>query len=62
MSAMMAKSIDLVESGLIPDIVIRAGIRKLLNSKLKKIHSEDLEWAANTTNDFVEMMNSSPIA
>tara|TARA_B100001057_G_scaffold72438_2_gene66689 strand:+ start:354 stop:1403 length:1050 start_codon:yes stop_codon:yes gene_type:complete len=62
MSAIMAKSIDLVESGLIPDIVIRAGIRKLLNSKLKKIHSEDLEWAANVTNDFVEMMNSSPIA
>lgn len=62
MSTIMAKAINWVESGLVPDVVIRAGIRRLLKSKLKKIHAGDVEWAANASNQFVAMMNQSPIA
>jgi len=62
MSAITAKAVSWTESGLVPDSVIRAGIRRLLESKRKEIHSGDVEFAATTTNDFVAMMNDSPIA
>ena len=62
MSAITAKAVSWTESGLVPDTVIRAGIRRLLESKRKEIHSGDVEYAANTTNRFVAMMNESPIA
>ena len=62
MSAITAKAVSWTESGLVPDSVIRAGIRRLLESKRKEIHSGDAEVAANTTNRFVAMMNESPIA
>jgi len=62
LSAVSAKAISWTESGLVPDSVIRAGIRRLLESKRKEIHSGDVEFAANTTNRFVTMMNESPIA
>ena len=62
MSAITAKAVSWTESGLVPDSVIRAGIRRLLESKRKEIHSGDLEFAATAENDFVEAMNRSPIA
>lgn len=62
MSAITAKAVNWTESGLVPDTVVRAGIRRLLESKRKEIHSGDLEFAAITENEFVAMMNSSPIA
>ena len=62
MSAITAKAVSWTESGLVPDSVIRAGIRRLLESKRKEIHSGDAEVAANTANRFVAMMNESPIA
>jgi cyclopropane-fatty-acyl-phospholipid synthase len=62
MSAITAKAVSWTESGLVPDTVIRAGIRRLLESKRKEIHSGDVEYAANTLNRFVDMMNESPIA
>jgi cyclopropane-fatty-acyl-phospholipid synthase len=62
MSAIAAKAVNWTESGLVPDTVIRAGIRRLLESKRKEIHSGDEEFAANTLNRFVEIMNGSPIA
>ncbi|MGI9265728.1 MAG: SAM-dependent methyltransferase, partial [Gammaproteobacteria bacterium] len=62
MSALTAKAVSWTETGLLPDSVIRAGIRRLLEAKRKEIHSGDIEWAAKTTNDFVAMMNQSPIA
>jgi hypothetical protein len=62
MSAITAKAVSWTESGLVPDTVIRAGIRRLLESKRKEIHSGDVEHAANTMNRFVAMMNESPIA
>ena len=62
MSAITAKAVSWTESGLVPDTVIRAGIRRLLESKRKEIHSGDIENAASTVNRFVKMMNESPIA
>ena len=62
MSAITARAVSWTESGLVPDTVIRAGIRRLLESKRKEILSGDVEFAANATNRFVAMMNESPIA
>ena len=62
MGAVTEKAVSWTESGLVPDTVIRAGIRRLLEAKRKEIHSGDEEFAANTLNAFVRMMNGSPIA
>ena len=62
MSAVTQKAVNWTELGLVPDAVIRAGIRRLLESKRKEIHSGDIEFAANTLNRFVAQMNQSPIA
>ncbi len=62
MSAVTEKAVSWTESGLVPDAVIRAGIRRLLESKRREIHAGDEEYAANALNRFVAMMNTSPIA
>ena len=62
MSAIAAKAVSWTETGLVPDSVIRAGIRRLLESKRKEIHAGDVEYAATALNRFVVMMNESPIA
>jgi cyclopropane-fatty-acyl-phospholipid synthase len=62
MSAVTKKAVSWTESGLVPDAVIRAGIRRLLESKRKEIHAGDEEYAASALNAFVAMMNKSPIA
>ena len=62
MSAVTAKAVSWTELGLVPDTVIRAGIRRLLESKRKEICSGDIEFAATTLNRFVAQMNASPIA
>ena len=62
MSTVAEKAVNWTELGLVPDTVIRAGIRRLLESKRKEIHSGDIEFAANTLNRFVAQMNDSPIA
>lgn len=62
MGAVTAIAVSWTESGLVPDTVIRAGIRRLLETKRKEIHSGDEEFAANALNAFVSMMNDSPIA
>ena len=62
MSTVTSRAISWTESGLVPDSVIRSGIRRLLENKLAEIHADDIEIAAQTTNDFVRMMNASPVA
>ena len=57
-----AKAISWTESGLVPDSVIRSGIRRLLDRKSKEIRSGDAAHAARILNDFVTMMDSSPVA
>lgn len=62
MSAVLSKAVGWTEMGLVPDSVIRAGIRRLLESKRREIRATDLEYAAYELNQFVNMMNCSPIA
>jgi cyclopropane-fatty-acyl-phospholipid synthase len=62
MSSVAEKAIDWTESGLVPDSVIRSGIRRLLEQKRREIRSGDVAYAANTLSEFVEMMRQSPIA
>ena len=62
MSAITNRAVSWTESGRLPDTVVRAGIRRLLETKRKEIHSGDIEYAAVTLNSFVAMMNRSPIA
>jgi cyclopropane-fatty-acyl-phospholipid synthase len=50
------------ERGLVPDSVIRAGIRRLCRQRLRDIRADDLEAAAQRQNDFVRMMDAAPIA
>jgi len=62
MSAVTATAVGWTETGLVPDSVIRAGIRRLLENKRREICADDIEIAAATLNDFVAMMNASPVA
>ena len=62
MSTVASRAISWTESGLVPDSVIRSGIRRLLEKKLAEIVADDVEVAARTTNAFVRMMDESPIA
>ncbi len=56
------KAIEWTESGLVPDSVIRRGIRSLLHKRLRDIRADDNEFADRTQCAFVSMMRSSPIA
>ncbi len=62
MGAVAQKAVNWTETGLVPDSVIRAGIRRLLESKLREIRSDDVEYSASALNAFVAMMNQSPVA
>jgi cyclopropane-fatty-acyl-phospholipid synthase len=62
MSSVTERAIGWTESGLVPDSVIRSGIRRLLERKLVEIKAGNVEFASETVNAFVEMMNNSPIA
>lgn len=62
MGSAAQKAIEWTESGLVPDAVIRRGIRRLLSKRLDDIRANDVEQADRTQRAFVEMMKASPIA
>ena len=62
MANVTERAISWTESGLVPDSVIRSGIRRLLERKIAEIRADDPEVAATTLNEFVQMMRSSPVA
>ncbi|ROH88029.1 class I SAM-dependent methyltransferase [Pseudomethylobacillus aquaticus] len=51
-----------VERGLIPDSLIRAGIRKLSAQRLREIQASDCEASADLETTFLKGMHSGPIA
>jgi len=55
-------ALDLSESGFIPSIVLRRGIRLLIKHRLKEIHATDPELMASDQFKFIQQMNKSPIA
>jgi cyclopropane-fatty-acyl-phospholipid synthase len=62
MGATQQAAIGWVEQGLVPDGVIRAGIRRLLRQRLTELDADDCERSATLVRDFVAMMDRSPIA
>ena len=63
-AAMKASStiLEWTEQGLVPDSVIRAGIRRLCRQRLKDIAADDIESSASDLDRFVQEMNASVIA
>ena len=55
-------AIGWAEMGLLPDSVIRAGIRRLNRQRLVDIHADDLEISCNELAAFVAKMNVAEIA
>jgi cyclopropane-fatty-acyl-phospholipid synthase len=55
-------AINWVEQGLVPDAVIRAGIRRLCDQRLKEIAATDCETASRIIERFVSSMEASDIA
>ena len=62
MNTATATAVNWTEQGLVPESVIRHGIRRLLRRRLTDINADDCELAAATLSGFVEMMRLSEIA
>ena len=58
----MSVAISWIEQGYVPDAVVRRGIRTLCEQRLKNIEGGDAEAGARRTEDFVRLMDGSPIA
>jgi len=57
-----AKAIDWTEQGLVPDSVIRHGIRQLLRQRIDRLQAHDCEHVAEGKTAFIAGMDNSPIA
>jgi cyclopropane-fatty-acyl-phospholipid synthase len=57
-----ARAIHWVEQGLVPDSVIRGGIRRLCRARLEEIDGPDCEAAGEAEAAFIDAMAGSPIA
>ncbi len=62
MSFAAETAIAWTESGLVPDSVIRAGIRRLNRRRLEEIRADDVERAGDRMESFVAAMNLAAIA
>ncbi len=57
-----ALAIPLVERGLVPDALVRLGIRRLLRERLVEVGHDDAEATAARTQAFVETLRDAPLA
>ena len=55
-------AINWVEQGLVPDTVVRTGIRRLLKERLAEIHAADATVATDIADAFINALNSAPVA
>jgi cyclopropane-fatty-acyl-phospholipid synthase len=62
MSYATNRAIGWTEQGLVPDVVIRTGIRRLLKERLAEIFVDDIERVSADTEHFIAMMDQGPIA
>jgi len=60
--AVAGTAVDWTEAGLVPDVVVRHGIRRLLRQRLAEIHADDCELSAAALSGFVDMMEAAGIA
>ena len=58
----MSLSLKLAEKSLLPDLIIRFGIRQLLKDRIAEIKQGNAETQANQKIQFIHMMNKSAIA
>lgn len=58
----VAFAIDCIERGLVPDVLVRAGIRSLLRARLRAEESESCEEHARRFEEFVDRTRSNPVA
>jgi len=57
-----ARAVSWVEQGLVPDRVVRLGIRRLLKERLAEVHAADAQAEAAVAQAFVDDMRAAPIA
>jgi cyclopropane-fatty-acyl-phospholipid synthase len=57
-----AVAVNWVEQGLVPDRVVRLGIRRLLKARLSELHSGDPAAVATLTQAFVDELRGAPLA
>jgi cyclopropane-fatty-acyl-phospholipid synthase len=62
MNAVSNLAINWTEQGLIPDAVIRAGVRHLCKQRLAEIHGDDVEVSSAAFERFVAQMNAAELA
>ena len=62
MSTATARTVGWVEQGLVPDRVVRLGIRRLLKERLAEMHATDAEAAEALNQAFIDQMRRAPIA
>lgn len=55
-------AIEAVERGLVPDVLVRAGIRRLLAQRLKNEESGSCEEQADAVQRFIELSKQGPVA
>ncbi|HTN50063.1 MAG TPA: cyclopropane-fatty-acyl-phospholipid synthase family protein [Burkholderiaceae bacterium] len=55
-------ALDYTERGVVPDLLVRAGIRRLLHARLSEIAAHDPAASADRTEGFVAAMRAAPIA
>jgi len=55
-------ALQLTERGVLPDRVVRAGIRRLVRARLAEIDAHDPAAAASRAEDFAAAMRSAPVA
>jgi cyclopropane-fatty-acyl-phospholipid synthase len=62
MSPTTARAFGWVEQGLVPDRVVRLGIRRLLKERLAEMRVDDVEAAEEANQAFIDGMRRAPIA
>jgi len=62
MNRLSQNAIGWTELGLVPDMAIRAGIRRLLAKRLDEIHADDLQRARSELKAFISEMRKSEVA
>jgi cyclopropane-fatty-acyl-phospholipid synthase len=62
MSNRTALAVNWVEQGLVPDRVVRLGIRRLLDARLAELGDGDAEATAERLHDFLAGMGEAPLA
>ena len=60
--AVASLAIAFTERGVVPDVVVRAGIRRLLQARLSEVHAGSAERAAQRAEQFVAEMREAPVA